>query len=149
MDSPSNYDYRRHGQFHAANPGYSLHGAEGSPHEQSGAPDEERPVHRRAYLEERPDRGSTSVDSSHPSEQEYCGFWSALSPFNLGSQGADEETSLLQRGHDSVRRQSRIPTIAPVATNTVCPACMAVHSIHFPDASLLLRELRFFCLALV
>lgn len=72
------------------------------------------------------------------------------SPFNWGSQGADEETSsLLQRGHDSVRRQSMIPTIAPVATNTVSPACMAAHSIlHFPDASLL-RELRFFRLALV
>ena len=62
-----------------------------------------------------------------------------------GSQGADEETSF-QRGHDSVRRHSMIPTIAPVATNTMSAACMAAHSLHFPDVSL--RELRFFCLAL-
>lgn len=154
MDSRSNSDYRRQGQFHATTPGYSLDVAEGSPEEESRAPDQERRVHRHAYMEERPDRSSGSVALSYPSEQQaYCGFWSLSALFNWDSQGADEGTSF-QRGHDSVRRplsvrHSMIPTtLAPVATkNTVYAACMAAHSIHFPDASL--RELRFFYLALV
>jgi hypothetical protein len=78
MDSPSNYDYRRDDQFHSTNPDYSLHAAEGDPHEQSCAPNEERPVHRHPYLEERPGRSSTLVDLSYANHQEYCEFWSAL-----------------------------------------------------------------------
>lgn len=90
MDSRSHYDYRRQGEYHPTNPGYSLHAADGNPHEPSRGADEGRRVHRHPYLEERPTRGSTSVDLSYPSQEEYCEFWSALLNW-MDSQGADEK----------------------------------------------------------
>jgi len=78
MDPPSNYDYRRQGEIHHTNLGYPLHAAEGYPHEESRAAEEERRVHRHPYLEERPERSATSVDLGCPNGEQYCELLSAV-----------------------------------------------------------------------